>query len=269
MLKGQFRLEERDVQVLLALEKWGVLGWGQLDGMLFRRKAGPEERTRLFFNEIERKDYWQGAYKRLRRLEIRGFIRQEIYVNQKKVFLLTGLGHKVLRMLWRNRMRRPLLVLSERLIKHELKVSTVGLMLTEFLGREVTVERERFAASRYDYRDYQRGIFMPDLWVMNGDAPRALEIELEPKSKKRYEKLWNHYRVILPPKAMVLYLTGWPHGAEWIMKQSYKFGHHYFIFAASLDDFRQSLGQCGFACKGLRGGYETLSLKRDEQEKPQ
>ena len=89
MLSGNFRLEERDIQVLLALEKWGVLGLGQLDGMLFRRLAEPEERVRLFFNELEREDYWQGAYKRLRQLEIRGLIRKGVYVNQRQVFLLT------------------------------------------------------------------------------------------------------------------------------------------------------------------------------------
>ena len=72
---GHLSLMDRDYEVLAALEKWGVLGMGQLDGLFFRKGIPPEERTRLLFNEVRRSDYWLGAYKRLGRLQDEGYIR--------------------------------------------------------------------------------------------------------------------------------------------------------------------------------------------------
>lgn len=68
-------LTKRDVGILEALEKWGVMGLGQVDGFLFRTEIPEVERVRLFFNELKREDHWGGAYKRLRALVNAGLIR--------------------------------------------------------------------------------------------------------------------------------------------------------------------------------------------------
>ncbi len=262
MVRGELRIEEKDIEVLLALEKWGLLGLGQLDGMLFRREVGQEERTRLFFNEIERKDYWLGAYKRLRRLEVGGLIRAEEYVNQRKVFFLTDRGHGVLKELGRARLRRNLRALSEFGARHELAAAAVGLMVSEVLGLPVTSGRERFHLG-----NFKRGerLVLPDLVVPIRPQPKALEIELVPKSKERYAKLWAAYRGKMPEDAALLYLTGWPRGEEWIIELAYKIGWD-FIYAAPLSEFRDAFGRRGFTRRRLSGGYDILSLARPAQE---
>ena len=267
MVRGEFRIEERDIQILLGLEKWGVMGLGQLDGMLFRKGIGEEERTRLFFNEIERKDYWLGAYKRLRRLELGGLIRAELYVNQRKVLFLTDRGHRTLREIGRARLKRNLRTLSEFWVRHELIVGAVGLVISEVLGLAVTSERERFQLGKFDREDMRAGLIMPDLVIPTQVQPKALEIELEPKSKKRYEKLWCGYRARLPEDAALLYLTGWPRGDQWIIELAYKLGWD-FIYAAPLSEFRESLGRRGFASRKQSGSCEVLSLTRPKLERP-
>ncbi|MFH2202165.1 MAG: hypothetical protein ABIJ96_03535 [Elusimicrobiota bacterium] len=57
-----------------ALEKWGALGFGQLDAMLFRPDLSDEERLRLYRNEYPESAYDGYGYKRLNRLEQAGLI---------------------------------------------------------------------------------------------------------------------------------------------------------------------------------------------------
>lgn len=65
---ARVNLRERDFEILSALEKWGVLGLAQLDGLAFKKASPAEERARLFFNEMDRKMYALACYKRLRDL---------------------------------------------------------------------------------------------------------------------------------------------------------------------------------------------------------
>ena len=69
------KLQERDFEVLAALERWGVMGLGQIDGMLFHKEVSAEEQARLYFNGVRREDYWGRAYKRLSGLEKSGLVR--------------------------------------------------------------------------------------------------------------------------------------------------------------------------------------------------
>lgn len=267
-VRGDFRIEERDIQVMLALEKWGLLGLGQLDGLMFRKGVGAEERTRLFFNEIERKDYWLGAYKRLRRLEVGGLIRAQDYLNQRKVFFLTDRGHGVLKELGRARLRRNLRGLSEFWARHELAVAAVGLVVSEVLGLPVSSERERYQLGGFDPKALRKGeVVMPDLLIPIRGQIRALEVELVPKTRERYAKLWTRYYHKLPEGGAVLYLTGWPNGDEWMIQLARRLRAH-FLYCAPLSKFRESLGRRAFVRQNEAGGIDLLSLKRPEQESP-
>ena len=85
----QVNLGERDYEILGAIEKWGILGLGQLEGLVFKKGAGGDERTKLFFNEAGREIYTKACYKRLSDLEAGGYVRSQFYLNHRKLFTLT------------------------------------------------------------------------------------------------------------------------------------------------------------------------------------
>ena len=62
----------------------------------------------------------------------------------------------------------------------------------------------------------------------------------------------------------MLYLTGWPRGEEWIFHLARKLGQAYFIYAASLDEFRRTRGQIPFASGDEIRSRDFISLKISE-----
>jgi DNA-binding MarR family transcriptional regulator len=263
--KREVRLENRDFEVLGALEKWGALGSGQMDGLVYRKGSSREERTRLFFNEIERKDYWLGAYKRLRRLELLGLVRRELNVNQRRIYLLTGQGHAALTRQGRAALRTYRPTLSELWARHDVTVAAVGLMVSELLGFEVSSERERYERSWLNSSGRKEKLLLPDLWIPSEAQPKAIEVELTPKSKKRYRDLWASYREILPANCVVLYLIGWSWGLEWLIRLAREWGHN-FIYFAELEGFRKEFGRRVFLRQTPGGGYADFSLTAQSQE---
>lgn len=252
--KQRLRLEERDYKVLAALEKWGVLGMGQLDGLLFRKGIPPEERVRLLFNEIQRSDYWLGAYKRLRRLENEGYIRLGSCWWVPRYYLLTGKGHQALKAygkadLFHYRKRLP-----DGLTRHELQVNAAGLVLAEFLGLKAWTAREWLAHNRFDLRKQRRGsrLILPDLQVLNATRPIAIEVELGQKSVERYWDIWRAYGSSWHENGIVLYLVSWPHGVRLLTGLARKWSHD-FVYVAHLDDFKKRQGCCLFY--GATGEY--------------
>jgi hypothetical protein len=236
-------VKERDYRILEALEKWGALGLGQIDGAFFRNTAEWSERMRLLFNNIDRRDYWQVAYKRMDTLRKAGFVRLERYINHHQVYLLTSSGHRLLASLGRSVLRGIRPTLPEFFLDHELAVAGVGLLLEERLGRRVLSNRQLYAVN---YRKRRRGEpapIYPDIWVV-APRPCVVEIELSLKSPRRYEALFDQYRRRLPSGARLLYLTGsrikntiFNHGREQRMP---------FLYAAALEDFRAGWERCVF-----------------------
>lgn len=266
-IRRGLRLEERDYAVLFALEKWGVLGQGQLDGLAFRRDISPLERVRLFFNDTKRRDYWLGAYKRLWKLEKAGFVRSETrQIGQRKVYFLTGKGHQRLRWEGKAAMVRYRKGLASIWLRHELAVNAVGLIVSELLGFEITTARERYARNRIPFRKLaEYRLTMSDLWIPDAAQPKVIEVELGQKSEKRYEEIWAAYRRDLPKGSVLLYLVGWPRGVECLLKHARRYGHPY-IYAAHLRDFRRYLGRCPFTGLSSGSGYAQFFLKTLAQE---
>ena len=262
-IRRGLRLEERDYSVLFALEKWGVLGQGQLDGMAFRKEISPVERVRLFFNDTRRSDYWLGAYKRLWKLEKAGFIRSETrQIGQRKLYFLTGRGHRRLRWEGRAAMMRYRKGLASIWFRHELAVNAVGLVVSELLGFEVTTARERYARNRIPFKKLaEYRLIMSDLWIPDEAQPKVIEVELGQKSERRYEEIWAAYRRGLPKGSVLLYLVGWPRGVECLLKHARRYGHPY-IHVAHLRDFRRYLGRCAFTGWSPEGGYSQVFLKK-------
>lgn len=237
------RLKERDYRVLEALEKWGALGLGQIDGAFFRTSGDWPERMRLLFNEIDRRDYWQGAYKRMDVLRKAGLVKLERYINHHQTYLLARAGHRLLGSLGRSVLRGIRPTLPETFVDHELAVAGVGLLLEQSLGRRVLSHRHLYATNFRTRRRGERAPVLPDIWVA-GPAPCVLEVELSLKSPRRYATLFEEYRRRLPHGARLLYLTAARlketillHGRAQRMPN---------LFVASLEDFRALRECCAF-----------------------
>jgi len=205
------RYKERDFKVLEALEKWGALGLGQIDGAFFRTTADWPERMRLMFNEIDRKDYWHGAYKRMDLLKKAGLVKLESYLNHHQTYLLTAEGHRLLQRSGRSFLMGIRPTLPETYVDHELAVAGVGLILEMTFGRRLLSHRQLYASRTWKQRGRARlshKMLLPDMWIVDQERPCAVEVELTQKSEKRYRSLWDEYRARMPHGGVVLYLTG-------------------------------------------------------------
>lgn len=239
------RLGARDWLLLSALETWGILGLAQLDGLAFRTDFEPSARTRLFFNELSRREYWCACRKRLSRLESGDFIRAHHFGHQPKAYTLSEKGHRSLKQAGRARFPGFRRSISEKIARHELLVNAVGLTLQEVLGLRVRTLRERFIWSRRGGWNPgpQRGI--SDVWVVDPVQPKGVEVELTQKHWKEYREIWRAYRRRLGADGVVLYLTSWPSGVARLLEYAAEF-RFWYIHACDLWEFRDSCGKAPF-----------------------
>jgi hypothetical protein len=267
------KLQERDFAVLAALERWGVMGLGQLDGMLFHKEVIAEERARLFFNEVRREDYWGRAYKRLSGLEKLGLVRVRRFPYSWPVYMLTGQGFELLQRRGKTRFDAPKQGVSDRLVRHEVAVVGVGLVLTQVLGCPVNTARETWGWMSKQYgRDNQKArLTMPDLLTENagGKMEHIVEVELTPKSKKRYRDIFDSHARRLPnhQTSKILYLVDWPGGVGQITGLGHKYETSS-VYAASLSTFRATLGRCEFAPSYPRN-YAPFTLTAKSERTPE
>lgn len=257
----KIKLRERDFKILEALAKWGALGLGQIDAAFFRRPEDWQERMRLYFNEIDRRDYWHGAYKRMEQLRQSGLVRLERYINHHQTYLLTAAGHRLLYS-WGRRLVttsfRP--VLQEAYVNHELAVAAVGLVLEETSGKEILSHRQLYETRARRQRRQPKSLIQPDLWIVDQERPCAVEVELCQKSERRYRDLWEEYRRKMPDGGKVLYLTGWDNLRDTLLKLA-NAERLPILYAASLGDFRAARERCVFTSfRSWEGRHDELQL---------
>jgi len=265
-VKKKMKLKERDYKVLEALEKWGVLGLGQIDAGFFRRPEDPRESVRLYFNEIDRRDYWLGAYKRMDLLKRQGLVRSESYINHHQAYLLAAAGHRELVSRGRSMLRSFRPRMPEMFLDHELTVTGVGLIIEEASGKRVLSHRQLYETQARDQYGRRRPEVLPDLWIVDKVSPCAVEIELCQKSEKRYAELFEDYRRRLQQGGKVLYLTGWPGLRDTLLRlaANRRFPR---LYAASLGEFKEARGLCTFqAATGDRfqiaANPESVTVRR-------
>lgn len=242
--RGELRLTGRDLKVLTALEKWGVLGIGQAVGLDDEATPKGAARMERFFNVMERPDYKLWMPRRLHALEEEGYIRGHFFLRQPKAFTLTERGFNAMREERQEQRPEIRYFVSEAVIRHELKVTAVGLALTELLGLPAARQHPKAVWTHTGGRRRLVVEGAADLWIEESE-PKAIEVELTQKSKRRYEEIFESYRRRLPRNGAVLYLTGWPGGASAILRNA-RAQRAPFVFACDLDSFRASGGRAPF-----------------------
>ena len=231
--------------MLSAMETWGVLGIGQMVGLGLAETLSEADLVERYFNKMERVDYDLGIGKRIHALEAAGYIQGHSYLRQPRAFTLTQKGLEALSDEPETCHPDVRDAVSEALIKHELKVSAVGLLLTQLLGLSARRELPKAVWTHSHGRRHLTLEGAADLWIDSPTEPRAIEIELTQKSKKRYQDIFETYRRRLPLGGAVLYMTGWPEGAGLILRNA-RAERAPFVYACALDEFRQSAGRCPF-----------------------
>lgn len=239
-------LQERDRELLGELEVWGVLGLGQIDGLVFHKEPGEIERCRLFFNEYGQNLYRLSGYKRLQDLKKSGHVEAHFYRDFPMVFTLTSRGHRTLKAAKRARLPGFKRSISGHLIEHEIMVNAVGLALSRLHGLTVRSIRERTEWNRRGGWSHTTSRSkVPDLWISDPNEPKAVEVELNKKATQLYPEIWETYRQALPSRAVVLYLTNWPSGPDFVRRQAARLGMD-FIYVCDLAEFRRTAGRCAF-----------------------
>jgi hypothetical protein len=261
MKRKRMELTKRDLGILCALEKWGVMGLGQLDGFLFRTEVSESEKMRLFFNDLRREDHWGGAYKRLRTMVEAGLIRTIRPTNYWQVYMLTGRGHEQLKRHGQARFSSPIRGVGEAYLRHEITVCGVGLTMTALLGLKAQTARQTWDNLRNQgqIRPGVTKLTLPDLLIADAKGVcHAVEIELTPKSRNRYRAIFHDRSRYCWP-GMVLYLTGWPSGLEYLVAAASK-AQTAVVFTASLADFRAAPTRCEFVRRHSLGGLQRFTL---------
>lgn len=238
--RGELQLTNRDKKMLSALEVWGVLGIGQMVGLGLEQTLGEAELIERFFNRMDREDYKLGVAARLHALEASGYILGHSFQRQPKAFTLTLKGRSAISDEPRSHSEVRDAV-SEAMIRHDLKVSAVGLVLTQILGLPARREHPKAVWTHTNGRRHLSLEGAADLWIDTAN-PRAVEVELTQKSRRRYEEIFETYRRRLPGAGAVLYLTGWPGGVSIILRNA-RDQRAPFVFACSLDEFRRAAGR--------------------------
>lgn len=260
------QVTKANLEIFSGLEKWGILGLGQIKGCLSNKGLTDQKRTELFFNSTEHKDWKGTAYKTMLRLEKGGYVRGHSYTNLPRVYTLTGKGHAELRKNSMNRQPGFYGNVAETLVRHELLVTGVGLVLSELRGLEVTTETERYLISDTSAETMRKqGLGLSDLWIADRRQPKAVEIERTQKSAARYAELWSDYRKKLPPSGVVLYIACFTGGEKILLRRAEKLRADH-VYVCGLDRFRESLGRGPFV--GFRGGRVELGETAVPQPAP-
>lgn len=265
--KVEVEVGERTLNILRALEKWGILGLGQVEGLLFPEGLSEMERMSLFFNCKFKGEYTGASYKALKYLQELGLIEVKQYINMPWLYNLAKEGHGVLKRLRLAKLEEIRGPLTDSVVNHEVLVTGIGCVISEFLGWPVSTEFERQVLSRGKGQDLGRESFpLPDLWISDAGQPKAIEVERTQKSAERYRKLWAFYRNNLPGSAVVLYITAFPNGPRLLLSRARKLLAD-FIYVCAIEDFQAGLGRCAFL--GYRGGEIRLGTAPSHPQGPQ
>lgn len=249
----------RTLNILRALERWGIMGLAQVEGLLFAKGLDEGERMCLLFNSKFQGEYSGASYKAVKYLEDLGLIGVQRYINMPKLYNLTEDGRRVLKDAGLSKLDEIRGPLADSLVKHEILTNGIGLAISELLGLPVSTDFERQVMSRGAAGNHARDSFpLPDLWITDHEQPKAIEVERTQKSAARYRKLWEFYRNNLPRTAVVLYISSFPNGPRLLLSRARKLMAD-FIYVSSIEDFQKSMGTCPFV--GYLGGEIRLEKR--------
>jgi hypothetical protein len=248
------RLQSREYEVLSELDKWGLLGLAQLEGLLFRTGAEMKERIGLFFNDYDEGTFDRYSYKRLLLLEKAGcierfFKRFKGWKDLQWAYGLTRRGKTVLEQARTSRgkldFRRTW---SNNLVFDYILMNGAGLVLAKILRLKVTSRHQLAREMRpQGLSEVQIQSRIPDLRI-EGKWPLSMMVRIG-GSWVAHSRRWLGRDIHL-----WLYLT--PELAtEPVLWRARAVGARH-VYVAGLKDFRENLG--GTVFRNCRDRTATL-----------
>lgn len=237
---SKLRLQEREYEVLAELERWGLLGLGQLESLFFRQGSWTRERVRLLFNEYDREAYDRYGYKRLFRLEKTRYIRRFYHWfgsdgHYYWGYGLTRLGKAELdqaRLSQRLGLRRDW---SNRVVLDYIRLNGVGLALAKVLGLNVTSRHQLACESRAaGLTEVQVQSRIPDLRI-EGKIPLPVMVGMN-LNWTREQRRWK-----ADESRLLLYLTSDVTQRE-VLWRARDAGAHQ-VYVGDLREFQEKLGE--------------------------
>lgn len=246
------KIQERDKEILLGLEKWGVMGLGQVSGLFFKREAMRQERERLFLEKIERRDYWTAAYKRLGMLEKAGLIRKVYYrtaFGRRQVWFLSAAGHGYLKRQKLARLGSYKRTLGITKLHRHRWVVGIGLALSA-LGWKVKSARELdetgWFTRQKNARDRPQ---LPDLWIDTGTRSAAVYASLIPwRNWEPLEAGWRMFQARFPG-VRILHVRAAAYQLEPLVRHARSLGFP-LVGVGSGIEFERDLERYRFASSG-------------------
>lgn len=242
--------------MLSAMEVWGVLGLGHVQGAFFGSHLDTLARCKLLFSQRIRQKGC--AYRRLRKLQLAGYIKAYKLLGYPQVYGLTENGYRLLKSRGLTKLRSYCKWVSAYTLSNKLASVSVGLMLKHLKGKSLASDRITYEWQQNLKRErkWSGNLLLPDLTVYEPHIP--VEIELHQKSTERYHELWDHYKECFGREIKVAYLTPTAERAEglWITA---RIKDHRHIYTLDLPAFIRSIGEAAFTnCFG-----ESLYLTRE------
>lgn len=258
------RLERRDLEILSALEVWGVLGLGHVQGAFFLpRQAGPKAATDLLFDQAVRQKGC--AYRRLKKLEADGHLAVHRVFGHPQVYGLSEKGYGTLKRRGLSRLPSFYKRVSPFTLNHMLITASVGLFLERIFRLSIKTARQIYSVQLgfKRARESWKCAPVPDIAMLLSGGWVPVEVELHQKSDQRYRELWKKYGSRLPPGAPVLYLVPSGERAQGLLELADS-GYHPQVHVQTLPAFRESLGQISF--QNHRGRFISIRELAHKEE---
>lgn len=242
----RIELEKRDMKILSAVEVWGVLGLGHVQGAFFSLEKMAWKRAELLFNQGVRQKGC--AYRRLRKLELSGYLRLHRILGYPQVYGLTEKGHEALKARGLAKLPGYCKWVSAFTLNNRLVSASVGLLMKNIQGLPVVGERQiyQWQAGLKRARKWWGNYLIPDLMVTQRPYV-PVEVELRQKSTERYHKLWYDYRSRFGYDVRVLYLAPSKERAAGLLRDAHAPGiNHSHIFVLDIPTYQESVGAANF-----------------------
>ncbi|MFH1620240.1 MAG: hypothetical protein ABIG11_10130 [bacterium] len=203
------KITDRDIQILSALELWGVLDEAQLTAAFKTENLDDKTRIEMLFGN--RKELITSAMRqRMLALRKAGYVRIHRFIMHPQMYGLTKDGHALLRNMRRNKLPDCQHEVAPLTVEHNRIAASVGLvfshidMMPVISMRQVIHRRNRKIAQGHISR---RNSIIPDLLVGDPAWRKLIEIEINLKSSARYRRIWRIYQNTLENEEAVLYVV--------------------------------------------------------------
>lgn len=242
-------LTERDIEMFVFLDRYGVATLGQLWSIFF--KGVSQETVPWLFLEqkADGKGVFNAAYQRLIKLTAAGYLDRRVASGQI-MFKPAAKAQWQLSKRGLTKFAKPPSWPQEVETEHALTLTACGAIFKSMLGLTVIAQREIHSdyakLSEIDREDDGGRSYLPDFYLQYDGRRLRFEFERTLKSDRRYKEYWDWLGACMcAQQPYLLYLTA-TDGIKHHLLRLADEGYHPGLYVCCLDDFKDALGKATF-----------------------